>query len=206
MYKSLLISICIMMVNTANLWGHAPFLEEDDYSFAEPFSINGSVEKSIAVYAWLESETDVDVYTFTLKKPQRLYIKIIVPVCAVYEYFYPCFAVIGPGIEGSVTDLAFEIPSGTGVEIVTQTESDPSQRATFYEPFGMKSYYDGAVFERTIDEEGTWHIAVWDQTGMSGDYVATIGFKERFSIADVFRSFYIVPKIWMDKELHNTCE
>ena len=51
---------------------HVPFIEESDFSESEPFSIEHPIEKSRAIYGWLQSGTDIDVYIFEFKEQTRL--------------------------------------------------------------------------------------------------------------------------------------
>jgi hypothetical protein len=71
---------------------HVPYFEGDDFSQDKPFRVE-SIEQSIAVYAWLKREkgrtNDIDVYTFTLTKPTRVFVQCIVPVRTRHEKFLP---------------------------------------------------------------------------------------------------------------------
>ena len=77
---------------------HVPYIEKQDYSFEQPFIIKGPVDNSIAVYSWLESGNDTDVYRLEITRPARLYCNAIVPVCPAYAQFLPCMAIAGPGL------------------------------------------------------------------------------------------------------------
>lgn len=82
---------------------HVPYLERKDYTADEPFEVRKSIEQSIAVYAWLETDgaspcEDVDIYRFSIDEPSRVYIEGIVPVCEQYRDFAP---LVCPGRPGS---------------------------------------------------------------------------------------------------------
>lgn len=200
----ILLTICLLLLHSAPARAHVPFIEKKDYSFEAPFIINGSVEKSIAVYSWIESGNDTDVFRLTITQPARLYAYVIVPVCPAYAQFLPWMAVAGPGLPAPDEPLPFDLPQGYGATIIQNT-APGAQRQQFYEPFGGKSYYEAPKFDQTVSVPGPWYLYVWDPSGTGGDYVTIVGFKERFSPADIFRALINTPKIRFDRELHTDC-
>ena len=75
--------ICLMAATAAQ--AHVPYLERfRDYSFSRPYAVQGSPDKSIAVYAWLRTGDDVDVYRFQIGEGEtpEVFIETLVPVCA----------------------------------------------------------------------------------------------------------------------------
>ncbi len=145
-----MLSVVIFIVSTfigLGALAHVPYLEHQDYAETEPFQVRKSIEQSIAVYAWLENDRinpckDIDVYTFEIANPTRVYIEAIVPVCPEYEEFVPWFALVGPGLPESEHELPFTIPEGYGV-VVKENVKPGEPREKFYEPFGGKWYYEG---------------------------------------------------------------
>lgn len=183
---------------------HVPYIENSDFTFEKPFHVKGSVENSIAVYGWLESGNDTDVYRLDIPRPARLYCNALVPVCPAYGQFLPWLAIAGPGLAAPDEPLPFALRQGYGAVVVKNIEPG-EQRQQFYEPFGGKSYYTAPVFDQTVSQTGTWYLYVWDPSGLGGDYVAVIGFKERFSLLDILRALINTPKIRLDRELHTDC-
>lgn len=183
---------------------HVPFIEELDFSESEPFLIEHPIKKSRAIYGWLQSDTDIDVYTFEIKKQSHLRAFSLVPVCQSYEDFLPVFAVVGPGLKIPGEHLPFSLPKGYGA-VVINNQSPREKRNTFFEPFTNKNYYRGPSFDQVISTPGTWYIYYWDPSGRGGDYVAVFGFTERFSLRDIIRTLINTPKIWFDRELHTDC-
>jgi hypothetical protein len=203
--KSFIISIALLLsVHVSVVWAHVPYFEKQDYSEENPHMIKDSIEKSKAIYAYLETGSDVDIYTFKVTKPVRVYTKALVPVCAGNEKFLPWLAVVGPGLPPPDSALHLEIPEGYGAILVKNLAPDKN-RPTFYEPFGAKHYYDAPAFDRMISSPGTWYIYYWDPYDMGGDYVAVFGYKERFSLTDMVRALIKTPQIWFDRELHHDC-
>ena len=183
---------------------HVPYLENSDFSESEPFILDPPLKKSRAIYAWLDSGTDIDVYTFELVEQSHLRAFSLVPVCPTYKDFLPSFAVVGPGLALPEEQLPFTVPEGYGAVIVKNTPPGRS-RNTFFEPFTNKNYYRGPSYDQTISTPGTWYVYFWDPAGKGGDYVAVFGFTEGFSFRDIMRAFSNTPKIWFDQELHTDC-
>jgi len=192
----------IVFLRSAN--AHVPIMEESDFSQSEPFLLEPPLKKSRAIYGWLQSDTDIDVYTFEIKEPVRLRAFSLVPVCPDYEDFLPAFAVIGPGLTIPEHPLPFRLPEGYGAAVINNL-SPGVKRNTFFEPFTNKNYYRGPAFDQLIATPGTWYVYYWDPSGQAGDYVAVFGFAERFSFSDIMQALINTPKIWFDRELHIDC-
>ncbi len=207
-----MLSVVIFIVPTFigfEAFAHVPYLEHQDYTETEPFQVRKSIEQSIAVYAWLENDRinpckDIDVYTFEIADPTRVYIEAIVPVCPEYEKFVPWFALVGPGLPEPEHKLPFTIPEKYGV-VVKENVKPGEPREKFYEPFGGKWYYEGPVFDETVDEPGIYYVYYWDPYEKSGDYVAVLGYKERFGPLDILRALIYTPMIRLNIELHVEC-
>jgi len=183
---------------------HVPYIENKDYSAEHPFAVKDSIENSKAIYAWFDTGTDVDVYTFEVSTPVTVYAKAIVIACPSLETPLPWFAVVGPGLPIPDEALPFKLPDGYGA-VVVQNKKPGEPRDTFYEPFSAKTYYDGPEFNQEVTTPGSWYIYYWDPYKIGGDYVAVLGSKESFSLLDTLRSLINTPKIWLNLELHTKC-
>jgi hypothetical protein len=192
-----------MLAGPVTAHAHVPYIERDDYTVGEPFVVR-RVEHSIAVYAWLETGSDVDTYRFEVRGPVRVFVQALVPVCPAYDRFLPSFAVIGPGLPEPTEPLPVSVPEGQGAVVVPNVATD-EPREVFYEPFGAKNYYDGPVFDQIVDGQGIWQIVFWDPYGQGGDYVAVVGKQERFSLRDILRSLLNTRLIRRGNELHVDC-
>jgi len=197
-----LIFISSFAVLTAH--AHVPYIETNDYSAEHPFVVKDSIENSKAIYAWFDTGTDVDVYTFEVSTPVTVYAKALVIACPSLETLLPCFAVVGPGLPISDEELPFELPENYGAVVVQNTKPG-ERRDTFYEPFSAKTYFDGPEFNQEVTTPGSWYIYYWDPYKIGGDYVAVLGSKESFSLLDTWRSLMNTPKIWFNLELHTKC-
>jgi hypothetical protein len=158
---------------------HETFSEEKDYSLESPFTITDSIENAKAVYARLQPKKDIDVYTFTVTKPVHLHARAFVPLVPGLEQFLPSLAVVGPGLPAPGEKLPFTLPAGYGAVVVPNTPPG-KKRPLFYEPFSGTEYYDAPAFDQKVTVPGTWYVYYWDPYGMGGDYVAILGFRERF--------------------------
>jgi hypothetical protein len=200
-----LLQLTIILLSSTAL-AHVPYFEHKDFSENNPFQVRKSIEQSIAVYSWLENDginpcDDFDVFKFDIKKPSRVYIESIVPKFKPYANFTPWFAVLGPNFPASSYDLPFEIPEGYGA-IVKEDVEPGNPRETFFEFFGGKSYYQGPIFDKVINESGTYYVYYWDPYGYGGDYVAILGKKEMFGFTDILRALIYTPLIRLNLELH----
>jgi hypothetical protein len=78
----------------AQSWAHVPYFEHQDFSEQNPFTVEYSIEQSLAIYAWLEkndlgNSEDIDVFVFRIEGPTNVYLEVLVPVCHGYEDFFP---------------------------------------------------------------------------------------------------------------------
>lgn len=201
---SFLSIICLVSISTA----HVPYIERSDYSKEDPFYVWKMIEKSKAFYAWLENEDensgdDIDVYMFKLRnRPINIYVELIVPVVDdYYKDFVPWYALIGPGLPKIDQQLPFTIPEGYGGIIMENVEPG-TERETFFEPFGGKSYYEGPILDENLTTPGTYYIYCWDPYKMGGDYVLVIGKGEFFGPIDILRGIINTVIIRRDGELH----
>ena len=203
-FASFFILIFISGFAVLTAQAHVPYIENKDYSAEHPFVINDSIENSKAIYAWFDTGTDVDVYTFEVSTPVTVYAKAIVIACPSLETPLPWFAVVGPGLPIPDEALPFKLPDGYGA-VVVQNKKPGERRVTFYEPFSAKTYFDGPEFNQEVTTPGSWYIYYWDPYKIGGDYVAVLGSKESFSLLDTLRSLINTPKIWFNLELHTKC-
>ncbi len=101
------------------VWAHQPFFEETDIPPDRPWRIDDP-SVSTAIYATLESATDVDVFAFDGRAGQAVYLSIVIPQIPGQEDFAPTMALIGPGLpEGrDVLPAAVSLAEGEGAEVI----------------------------------------------------------------------------------------
>jgi hypothetical protein len=204
----ILIILISILFFTSLASAHVPYIERNDYSENNPFYVWKMIEKSKAFYAWLENSgenpcNDIDVFKFKINKNSRnIYIELIVPVIEdYYKDFVPWFAIVGADLPIPDIELPFELPDGYGA-IIKENVEPGTNRDTFYEPFGGKSYYYGPILDINISISGTYYIYVWDPYHQGGDYVLVIGKGEFFGPIDIIRSLINTIIIRKDGEIH----
>ncbi|MEW5803657.1 MAG: hypothetical protein AB1847_16305 [bacterium] len=210
--KRLFLAVAVLAMSISlsrvEVFAHVPYFEHRDFTQEQPFKVRKSIEQSIAVYAWLKFEDsyteDIDVYTFELTAPVRVFIQSLVPECDRYKKFLPWFAIVGPGLPEPGYTVPVDIPPGCGAVVVENYDPE-EDRPTFYEPFGGKSYYQGPEFDQILDEPGTYFVYFWDPYSLGGDYVAVLGYEETWESDDILRALIYTPMIRRDKELHTDC-
>jgi hypothetical protein len=187
---------------------HVPYLEEDDLTEANPFVVENPVQ-SIAVYGYLESEDDVDVFELEItESPTLLYADIKVPVCGdLYESFSPSMVIVGPGLPKADFPVPIDVPVGQGA--IFLTGGSGADREIYDEFFGNKKYYRGPVFETNVNDTGTYKLAVYDPNQKEvGDYLLALGKEEIWRAGDIFRALILTPLIrWGSVEVEaEDCE
>ena len=191
-------TLLVVILTATAAHAHVPYLERVDYGPEKPFTPE-LPQQSIAVYAWLESAQDVDYYTFVVLERTPFLAEVLVPVHVQHRHFRPGFALIGKGFPAPPSSLPVTPHEGYGALVFLDDATKP--RATFYEPFGGKSYYRGPRFERVL-EPGRYTLVYWDPRHRKGDYVAVIGKQEIWRAKDILRALRITPLIRRGKELH----
>jgi hypothetical protein len=159
---------------------HRPVIEDRDASGYDNATYIRDPEISWALYGFLDSPDDVDFYAFDVKGCQNLSTNILVPAIDVYRDFRPSCAIVGPGINGTVS-VPFDLPPGMGARIIDM----PADSGRFYEPFGGINYWQSPVNYTWLVTPGRYYVAVFDRKQSRGDYVLAIGEKESFGLFDL---------------------
>ena len=187
---------------------HVPYIEGCDFAEDEAFMVIPPIEKSIAVYAYFDTEYDVDMAVFNMLngEERRLFFGSLVPRCSPYMDVLPSIAVVGPVQESlppyDGDDLPFEVAEWEGVYLVENEE----QGEEFYEPFGGKWYWRQERRQIFLTEPGEYHIYYWEPYGYVADYVMEIGDVEMWNWRDVLQALRRTWFIALDLEIHDpTC-
>ena len=152
---------------------HQPFFEDKEFTADNPGHIEGPTV-STAMYATLETPTDVDYYIFNGSIGQSILLSITIPQITGQENFTPTMALMGPGLP--TADLPRQIagPQDTGVLILPS----PANATAFFEPFSRTSYWTRQDQYAKLPANGSYSVAVWDDNGQVGRYVFVIGDRE----------------------------
>jgi hypothetical protein len=152
---------------------HQPFFEEEEFTAGNPGHIEDPTI-STAMYATLETPTDVDYYEFNGSQNQSVLLSITIPQITGQENFTPAMALIGPGLPPG--DLPTQVikPQDSGVLILPS----PANATSFFEPFSRTSYWTRQEQYVKLPANGSYSVAVWDDKGQAGRYVSVIGDRE----------------------------
>jgi hypothetical protein len=170
--RSILLLI-VFIVIIAPVMGHQPFFEDKEFTFDNPGYIKDP-SVSTAMYAALETSTNVDYYEFNGSKGESIFLSITIPQITGAENFAPSMALIGPGLPD--VDLPKQVirPQFSGALIL----QPPANATPFFEPFSRTSYWTRQEQNVTLPTNGRYLVAVWDDIGQVGRYVFVIGYKE----------------------------
>jgi hypothetical protein len=199
-----LTSVCFATLPLAAV-AHVPFLEEADYTEAAPFVVT-DVENSKSVSAQLQTPDDVDFYRITLTGPARIVFGSNVPFCRQYAGFGVSMALIGPGLPPSETAIPVALQPGDGVVVIKDEPGDPAQRPVFFEPTSGRQSWRGPKYSMSQAPAGTYTLAVWNEQGRTGDYIAVIGEAEYFGPAEISQTRKTSPKLSRGRNLMVDCD
>jgi hypothetical protein len=173
----LALTLATIMATTlaAPALAHQPFFEEEDIKADSPWMIEDPTI-STAVYATLESATDVDYFAFEGQAGQALLLQIVVPQIEGQEEFAPHMVLLGPGLPTAELPQRAERPENAGALLLPPP---PGPAPTFFEPFSQTSYWERQQSRETLPTEGRYVVAVWHEGGQVGRYVFVVGDKEQ---------------------------
>jgi len=154
---------------------HQPYFEEEDIEADNPWVI-ADPTVSTAVYATMESPTDVDYFAFEGRVGQSILLQITIPQIEGQEEFAPTMALMGPGLPVSEVHEGVVLPSDAGA-LLLPPPAGPA--ATFFEPFSRTSYWERQEQRVRLSADGEYVVAVWHEGGEVGRYVFVVGDKEQ---------------------------
>ena len=150
--------LLLTLIAVRQVFAHQPWFEDFDFTESQPFLVRDATV-STAIYSMLE-RNDRDYFQFEASAGQTVLLEITIPQITGMEAFDPTMHLFGPGIAAD----GYEIPS------VPATE--------FFEPFSRTSYWDRQEENVTLEEGGTFTVAVSHPAGERGKYVFVIGTRE----------------------------
>ena len=173
---SIHLALLALILVTAPAQAHRPVwgeelgpIEVDDFSI------------SYAFYQELQSG-EMDVFYFEAAAGDRLNAGIQIPDIPALREYGVTMALFGPGLpDVDESLLPQEHPEGLGALLVPSEISED-----FFEPFTQTNYWGRQRIEMSLPETGTYYLLVWQPENKAGKYVIDIGYKEEFSISDLF--------------------
>jgi hypothetical protein len=154
---------------------HRPYFEEQDIVAGAPWEIDDPTI-STALYATLESASDVDYFAFEAQQGDSILLALTIPQIEGQEEFAPALVLLGPGLPEVDLPAGISVPAGAGALVI---EPPPGPAPTFYEPFSRTSYWERQEQRVTMPVSGQFAVAVWHPDGKVGRYTFVIGDKER---------------------------
>ena len=170
-----LLTLALIALTAAPALAHQPFFEEEDITAANPWTVKDPTI-STALYATLDSRSDVDYYAFDGRKGQRILLEMTIPQIAGQELFAPEMALLGAGLPEASLPARVAAPAGSGAQVLPAL-TGPAE--TFREPFSRTSYWERQSGRVTLPADGRYVVAVWHGAGEVGRYVFVIGDRER---------------------------
>jgi hypothetical protein len=167
--------VTLLSFAVAPAQAHQPFFEEQDIEATRPWEVRDPTI-STAVYATLDRADDVDYYTFTGRRGQRVVLEMTIPQIAGQELFAPEMALLGPALPPADLPARVMRQAGGGALAIPALTGTA---ATFNEPFSGTSYWKRQRQVVTLPADGRFVVAVWHSGGEAGRYVFVIGDKER---------------------------
>ena len=152
---------------------HQPFFEDKEFTSEYPGHIKDPTI-STAMYATLETPTNVDYYAFNGSKGQSILLSITIPQISGQENFTPTMALMGPGLSPGDLPKWVIKPQDFGSLILPS----PANATPFFEPFSRTSYWTRQEQYVKLPANGSYLVAVWDDNGKAGRYVFVIGDRE----------------------------
>ncbi len=164
-----------LLVPTQTASAHQPFFEDPDTTQTNPLSITDPTI-STALYATIDSLTDIDYYIFDGTKGTNILVGITIPQIDGQLDFAPTVAVIGPGLPAGVLPAVITTDSERPNGSILLTPTDPE---SFFEPFSRTSYWRRQRQYVTIPKTTQYTIAVWSESDVrTGKYVLVVGDRE----------------------------
>ncbi|HSR35083.1 MAG TPA: hypothetical protein VLY63_31325 [Anaerolineae bacterium] len=172
---ALALALGLVTLGVAPALAHRPYFEDDDIGADQPWEIDDP-SISTALYATLESATDVDYYSFEGLEREVILLAMTIPQIEGQDAFAPTMALIGPGLPEAQLPDGVAVPEGAGALLI---EPPPGPAPTFHEPFSRTSYWERQEQRVTLPSSGQYVVAVWHPDGEAGRYTFVIGEKER---------------------------
>ena len=174
-YVLFLTIVVLLLTPIRPAYAHQPFFENPDSTQTNPLSI-ADPTISTALYATIDSLTDIDYYIFDAIQGSDILVSITIPQIEGQLNFAPTVAVIGPGLPANIIPAVITTDSErpNGSLILTPAEPEP-----FFEPFSRTSYWRRQREYVTLPKSSQYTIAVWSESDIrTGKYVLVVGDRE----------------------------
>lgn len=170
--------ILFLIILVPNVLAHVPNVSEGNESLETAKHIHDPT-KSWAIYSELHEGGEAQYYELELEEGDRLKTNLYIPD---KDGFVPSIVIMGPDIDehDDIPDF-IETVEGNGHKLIEGDLEEPE-----YEPFTPASYYYLAEYDVTVNESGSYYIAVFDEES-GGKYGLAIGAEERYGLIEWIR-------------------
>ena len=177
-YRLIFLFLIITSLIFPSLLAHVPNVSEGNESLETATHIHDPT-KSWAIYSELHEGREAQYYELELEEGERLKTNLYIPD---KNGFVPSIVVMGPDIDehDDIPDF-IETVEGSGHKLIEGELEEPE-----YEPFTPASYYYLAEYDVTVNESGSYYIAVFDEES-GGKYGLAIGAEERYGLIEWIR-------------------
>ena len=165
----------LLLASANNVSAHQPYFEEEDWSADAPYTVVDPTV-STALYATLESGSDVDYVTFRGAAGTRVAVGLTIPQIDGQDDFAPTLALLGPGLPGVVLPGRVATPAEDTGGVIVAPPTGPAR--AFFEPFSRTRYWTRQETNITLPEDGDYTVAVWHPQGAVGRYTLVVGNRE----------------------------
>jgi hypothetical protein len=172
--KVIPMALAILALTVAPALAHQPFFEEGDITAAQPWPVKDATV-STAMYATLDTATDVDYFAFDGRKGQTILLEMTIPQIEGQELFAPEMALLGPGLPPASLPSGVAAPARSGARLLPAL-TGPAE--AYNEPFSRTSYWERQSERVSLPADGRYVVAVWHAAGEVGRYVFVIGDRE----------------------------
>jgi hypothetical protein len=154
---------------------HQPFFEDEDTTQTNSIHIEDPTI-STALYATIDSFTDIDYFIFNGTEGSDILLSITIPKIDGQLEFAPTVAIIGPGLPLAILPAIITTDSQTPPGSIIFSPTEPQ---SFFEPFSQSSYWRRQTNYITLPETSQYTVAVWSESVVrTGKYVLVIGDRE----------------------------
>ena len=171
---------------------------------AEAVTTIPDIGVSRAAYRSLAAPGQLDVYEFTARKGQELYVQMTVPLLDRQRDFAPAFVLLYAGSDpaafagqqlekGALAEPPHDIVdrllphqgAGEPEAAALAVAYDGSAPLPFDEPFTGTKYWIRQTLTVAAPADGTYRLGVYSPGGASGKYVLAPGKREQFGFGDL---------------------
>ena len=175
--RTLLVLFALALLVTPAL-AHVPQFAGENTS-PERATVVSDATKSWSFYDSLESG-QVRYYRLSLSAGERLRVSTFTPEDS---DFTPSIALLSTTVNTSERVPGVPVPPGLNATVVQGTRPDSAG----YEPFAPSANYQTAAMERTVPQDGSYLVAIYEPANRSGQVGVAIGSRETFSIVEYLR-------------------